>query len=121
MRFPNDVLAQFDCALTLERREAYEIAGTEGSLSVPVAFLPGTQDTVIHEHHGRGEMKTHSIGGFDEYRLMVEHFADCVLNDRPFHYTATEAAANMRVIEALYESARGGGNVVTLRLDADRS
>ncbi len=45
---------------------------------------------------------------------MVEHFADCVLNDRPLRYTAEEAALNMRVIEALYESARKGGEVVAL-------
>jgi predicted dehydrogenase len=40
---------------------------------------------------------------------MVEHFADCVLHKKPLRYPPAEAAANMRVIEALYRSARGGG------------
>jgi len=102
LRFPNGVLAQFDCALTMERREEYEVAGTDAYLRVPAAFLPGIGDTVIYEHRGRGDVIEHRVAGVDEYRLMVEHFADCVLNDRPLRYTAAEAAQNMRVIESLY-------------------
>jgi predicted dehydrogenase len=79
---------------------------------VPAAFLPGTGDAVIEEHRGRGKEVVHTVEGADEYRLMVEHFADCVLNDRPLRYGAEEAALNMRVIEALYESARRGGRPV---------
>jgi predicted dehydrogenase len=112
--FASGLLAQFDCALTVERRESYEVAGTKGSLEVPRAFLPGTDDTVIREIHGRGEQVTHTIEGVDEYRLMVEQFADCVLHDRPVRYPPAEAALNMRVIEGLYRSARNGGRPVTL-------
>ena len=115
LRFASGVLAQFDCALTMERCEAYEVAGTEGHLRVPAAFLPGTSNAVVEEHRGRGEVVEHTIEGADEYRLMVEHFADCVLNDLPVRYTAAEAARNMRVIEALYESARGGGAEVEVQ------
>jgi predicted dehydrogenase len=45
---------------------------------------------------------------------MVEHFADCVLYDRPVRYPPAEAAANMRTIEALYRSARNGGRPETV-------
>jgi xylose dehydrogenase (NAD/NADP) len=107
--FPNGLLAQFDCSLTMERREEYTLAGTQASLKVLNAFLPGTGDAVIEETHGRGEVKQHVIKGVDEYQLMVEDFADCVLQDRPPRYTPAEAAANMRVIETLYHSARQGG------------
>jgi glucose-fructose oxidoreductase len=54
------------------------------------------------------------IPGADEYVLMVEHFADCVIEGREPRYTAGEAALNMRVIEALYLSAREGGRTVEL-------
>ena len=109
LRFADGLLAQFDCALTLERREFYQVAGPEGHLYVPGAFLPGTADTTIYEHHGRQETTTHEVSGVDEYQLMVEHFADCVLHDKPPRYPVAEAQANMRVIEALYRSARDGG------------
>ena len=111
LRYENGLLATFDCALTLERREYYEVGGAEGSLLVPAAFLPGTGDTTIRLRQGRKGESVLSIGGVDEYRLMVEHFADCVLHGTPLRYEPSEAAANMRVIEALYRSARNGGQI----------
>ena len=112
LRFADGAMAHFDCALTQERCEAYEVQGEEGYLRVPAAFLPGTADAVVEEVRGRGARTDHVVPGADEYRLMVEHFADCVLTDSPLRYPATEAAMNMRVIEALYRSARAGGATV---------
>ena len=112
LRFADGLLAQFDCGLTLERREFYQVAGSEGHLDVPSAFLPGSGDTTVYEHHGRQGTTAHPVHGVDEYQLMVEHFADCVLNDKPLRYPPAEAAANMRAIEALYRSARNGGQPV---------
>ena len=108
LRFGNGLLAQFDCALTLSRREFYQLIGTEGVIDVPVAFLPGEDKTTIGLQQGRNE-RSLEISGVDEYRLMVEHFASCVLKDAPLRYPPAEAAANMRTIEALYRSARHQG------------
>ena len=109
LRFEDGLLAQFACALTLERREFYQIVGPEGCIEAPSAFIPGAHDTTIHEHHGRQEPVVHSVPGIDEYQLMVEHFGRCVLEDQPVRYPPKEAAANMRVIEALKRSARNEG------------
>lgn len=109
LQFADGLIAQFDCALTMARRESYLVAGTERFLEVPNAFLPGTADVEIIERDGRGQPVIHTVDGADEYQLMVEHFADCVLHDRPLRYDVAEAAANMRTIEALYRSARAGG------------
>ena len=114
LRFANGLLAQFDCALTMERREVYELAGTEACLSVPAAFLPGQEDVTIQETRSRGSVEQHLIQGADEYRLMAEHLADCILQDQPPRYPASEAAANMRVIEALHRSAREDGKVIRI-------
>ncbi len=114
LRFGMGLSAQFDCALTMERRESCEVSGTDGYLTVPNAFLPGTDDAPIHETRGRKPQIVHTVGGADEYRLMVEHFADCVIDDRPPRYSVDEAALNMRVIEALYRSAKSGGAWVSL-------
>jgi predicted dehydrogenase len=108
LRFGNGLLAQFDCSLILSRRDFYQLVGTEGTIDVPAAFVPGTSETTIRVKKGSSE-QLHHVEGVDEYRLMVEHFANCVLSDEPLRYPATEAAGNMRVIEALYRSARHGG------------
>jgi predicted dehydrogenase len=109
LRFESGLLAQLDCALTLERRELYVAAGTDGYVSVASAFLPGTGETTFEEVRGRAGTTRHAVPGADEYQLMVEHFADAVLEERPLRYPASEAASNMRAIEALYRSARSGG------------
>ena len=114
MRFPGGVLAHFDCGFTTERHEVCEVAGTEGQIAVPSAFLPGKDDVPIRMSRGGQEETIEVVPGADEYREMVEHFSDCVLNDRPLRYPAEEAALNMRTIQALYRSARDGGKPVVL-------
>jgi D-xylose 1-dehydrogenase (NADP+, D-xylono-1,5-lactone-forming) len=117
LRFADGLMAQFDCALTLARRESYVAAGPEGYYYAPAAFLPGKEEVSLYEFRDRKETQ-HQSPGCDEYRLMVEHFAECVLMRKQPRYTPMEAAANMRVIEALYQSARMDGNwqpVVPLR------
>lgn len=111
LHFPSGAVAHFDCALTLERSERYEVAGSDGYLDIDRAFLPGTGDVAIEDVRGRDGRTRHVVAGDDEYRLMVEHFADCVLRDDPVRYSPREAASNMRTIEALYRSARAGGVV----------
>jgi predicted dehydrogenase len=108
MRFADSRYAQFDCALTLARREAYQVVGTTGVIDVPVAFLPGTSDAQLHIRDAQGT-RAETIAGVDEYQLMVEHFADCVRGRAAPRYPAAEAAANLRAIAALYRSARDGG------------
>lgn len=112
LQFPGGALGSFDCALTLERRETCEVSGPEGTLRIDPAFLPGSGDVSIEEIRGRFPVRLHGTPGIDQYRVMVEHFADAVLDGRPLRYPAAEAAANLRVIEALYRSAREGGRTV---------
>ena len=109
LHFPDDVRAHFDCSLTMERCEFYEVAGTDGVLRVESSFLPGTDSTTIETQRGREGVAHQTVEGADEYLRMVEHFAEAVLSGSPVRYPATEAAANMRVIEALYRSARSDG------------
>jgi predicted dehydrogenase len=109
LRFGDDLLATFECGLDTRRRERVELGGTEGHLTLGDAFLPGTMDVVI-EQFGDGKTPVvHQIPGVDEYRCMIEHVGDCVLERRSPCYEAEEAALNMRVIEALYRSAHDGG------------
>jgi predicted dehydrogenase len=117
LRFESGLLAQFACAITLERHESYQAMGPDGHLAVSSAFLPGVGEATIEEHHGRTGRSIHVLPGADEYRLMVEHFADAVLEKWEVRYPAAEAAANLRTIEALYRSAENGGRPELVRLD----
>jgi predicted dehydrogenase len=109
LRFDSGLLAQLECALTLPRRQHYEAAGRDGYLQVASAFRPDGDDTdiVVYDSEGN-EPEVHRIANNDEYRLMVEHFTHCVVTGTDPRYPVAEAAANMRVIEALYRAARSG-------------
>lgn len=110
LRWANGLIAQFDAALTLERREAYQAAGTDGYIDVPAAFVLNRETAhTITVRHGRRSEESHQTVAVDEYQLMAEHFADCVQQQKPVRYPPAEAAANMRAIEALYRSAHNGG------------
>lgn len=105
LRFASGITAQFDCSLGLSRRETFLAAGTEATVELPRAFIPGTAAAQVILRKGYNELDTRTVAGVDEYRLMVEHFSDCVYTKTAPLFDAREAALNMRVIEALYQSA----------------
>lgn len=104
--FGNGVQAHFDCGFVTPRREHLIAGGSTGWMELPHAFLPGTNDVDILLSKASDGDKVISIEGADEYQRMVEHFSDCILNNSEVRYPVTEAADNMRVIEALLRSAR---------------
>jgi D-xylose 1-dehydrogenase (NADP+, D-xylono-1,5-lactone-forming) len=114
LRFEDGLLAHFDCALTMARTQVYHVLGTDGHLRVMDAFVPGTEDTVIERFDLENELTKVPVAGADQYRLMVEHFAGCVLTDGPVRHSAEDAELNLKVIEALHTSARKEGAVVAV-------
>lgn len=114
LRFEGKVFLQFHCALNTARQEFVEVVGSDGRLKLESAFLPGTEDAVIECVTGGAKHAQELVPGADEYQLMGEHFADCVLNGRKPRYSALEAAANMAAIEALYRSAHNEGKPVNV-------
>ena len=88
-------------------RHEVELLGTEGRITVPTAFvLRATRRDRAHDAGGESSIP---VAGDDEYRLEVEDFAACVRAGRqPEVVSHADTLANMRTIDALYESAREG-------------
>ncbi|MEP7345762.1 MAG: Gfo/Idh/MocA family oxidoreductase [Gemmatimonadaceae bacterium] len=118
LRFASGLLAHFDCAMSMDRREVVEVAGTDASLTMETAFTPGVDRVELIERRA-GATTRHDVPGTNEYVSMVEHFADSVLHRRPVRYDAREAEANMAVIEALYRSARSDGHPAAVERGGD--
>lgn len=109
LRF-GSVLAHFDCSLVLARREFISLVGTEGTLEATSPFVVGHGPVPIVEKHEGQEDILHTVPGADEYKLMAEHFADCVLHGKPLRYPVSDAIANLRVMDALYKDAKMTAN-----------
>jgi len=97
--------ALFDCSFEAAGRSGIEIVGSQGRIEIPRPWLPGTDPAVVRvwDKNGQEELKTE---GVDQYRLMVEHFSDCVLNNTPPVRGPEDALENMCVLEAIDRSSR---------------
>ena len=115
LRFPDDVVALFDCGLRGDYREWLQVQGTDGRLDVLRPVKPTLNPEVIVSKGETGDAfatpTRHTVAAANHYQLMVEHFADCALNGKPLQFPPEDGRANMRVIDALYESARSGSVV----------
>jgi len=103
MRFPKSELGVFDCAFRGVNHQTVEVVGDNVTLELPAPFLPGDSPVILR--HGEGT-QTIVCETANHYRLMVEDFADSVLNDREPRYRLSDSLNNMRTIDMLYESAR---------------
>lgn len=108
LRFPGGALAEVDCAFQVPRRMLAEVVGTEGRIEVPMAWLPGKAESALHLERADGSVETLTFPAVDQYGIMVEEFADAALTGRPVLLPPSDAVANMRVIDAVRQSAREG-------------
>jgi len=108
LRFPNNVIAHFDSSFRTDYREWVLIQGSEGRLELEHPFrshiIGGEGRITLHRKDDTNEVFT--TGAVNQYQLMAEHFADAILNSKPLRYPPELDRGNMRVIDALYESAR---------------
>ena len=104
MSFDSGVFAHFDSSLRSQFTHTCEIRGSEGRIYVPEAFgIPADKPTIIH--YWAGDIyKTIEIPPANSYTLMVEDFADALINNRPPKYLPQDAVENMDVIDALLNS-----------------
>lgn len=119
LAFPNGVVAVFDCGMRGSWRQTYSLVGTEGILTVKAAFRPRENEpTVIEYRRETGEFWQtidqpeiiHSPA-VNQYQLMVEDFSDAVLTGRKMTYDPLHSLGNMRVLDALIQSAHEGRRI----------
>ncbi len=99
--------AQFDCGLRSPYRQFCEVVGEEGSLLLHRPFQPEDRPTALIVRRGDTEERI-EVAATNQYTLMVEHFAACVLDAVPPRFPPEDAVANMRALDALARSARTG-------------
>jgi predicted dehydrogenase len=105
MRFPNDVLALFDCGTALVERDELEAIGSEGSL-----FLddPWHCNVPVIEVRRDGTTERIELEPVDSYRLELENMSDAIRGEGELLLGRDDAVAQARALEALHESATAG-------------
>jgi predicted dehydrogenase len=102
MRFPGDVLAQFDCGTALPDRDELEVIGSEGSLFLDDPWH--CWEPVIELRRG-GEIERIALDPIDSYRLELENLSDAIREEAPLLLGREDAVAQARALDALHRSA----------------
>jgi D-xylose 1-dehydrogenase (NADP+, D-xylono-1,5-lactone-forming) len=112
--FGGELRSSFDCSFDQTFRQRVELVGTKGTLVLPDPFVPGRDTKGKDSGHGwaapslvlNGE--TVASVAADQYQLMVEHFVRAARGEEALRYPAEEAVRQMKVLDALFESAKLG-------------
>jgi predicted dehydrogenase len=106
LRFDGERVASFVTSFNAGDVAAYRIVGTKGHLHVDPAYeyAEGLSYTLTID----GKAQHKKIGKRDQFAPELLHFSDCVLKNREPEPSGEEGLQDVRIVQALYESAETG-------------
>mgnify|MGYP001160720795 CR=1 FL=1 len=104
MRFPHERLATFTCSFGAADVSRYTLLGTKGLLRADPAY-EYAQGIKLELTIGDKSRKM-NFPKRDQFAAEVAYFSDCVLKDKEPEPSGLEGLADVRIVEALYESIR---------------
>jgi predicted dehydrogenase len=106
MRFPEGRLAAFNVSFGAEAVATYQLVGTEGTLRVDNAYE--YKGELRWELMSEGKTRKGKVPERDQIAPELLTFSGCILEGRAPEPDGWEGLADVRIISALYESARTG-------------
>jgi len=106
LRFPGSRIASFTCSFGATDRSAFEVVGTKGVLKMDPAYEMAAD--LKAELTVEGRTTTRVFKKRDQFAPELVYFSDCVLLDREPEPSGEEGLADVRVMNALLESAQSG-------------
>jgi glucose-fructose oxidoreductase len=104
MRFPGQRLASFTCSLGATDVSRYSLIGTRGVLAAEPAYdyaLELRQHLIVE-----GKRVSRKFPKRDQFAPELLYFSECILNDKEPEPSGLEGLADVRIIEAIYESVK---------------
>jgi xylose dehydrogenase (NAD/NADP) len=105
MRFPDGVLATFDCGTALSERDELEAIGSEGSLFLDDPWHCNVPVIEVRRADGTERIELEPV---DSYRLELENVSDAIRGEGELLLGREDAVAQARAVEALHGSATSG-------------
>jgi predicted dehydrogenase len=98
--------ATFTCSTQLDSYQRVTAHGTSGSIEVEIPFnAPTDRPCKLFFRHGQ-QLEEILIDTCDQYALQADAFAEAILWNQPVPVPLDDAVANMKVIEAVFTSAK---------------
>ena len=95
----------FDVSFERSRKSEYEIIGTKGWVKCHAAWVFQNDVPVISWALEDGKYAEERFAPSNHFNLEIEHFSDCVLNNKQPHLSFVDAKANAKAIAAVLQSA----------------
>jgi len=109
LRFPGGRLASFISSFGAADDGSYEIFGTKGELRAKNAYYYSRP--ITHELTIEGKKQRRRFARRDQFAAELLYFSDCIRTGREPEPSGRDGLADVRIIRALYESARTGAPV----------
>jgi predicted dehydrogenase len=106
MRFPQERLAIFTSSFGSTDVSHYDLVGTKGHLRLENAYEYQGELKCVTTVGGKRTEKVFKPG--DQFAPELIYFSDCIIHDRAPEPSGNEGLADVRVINAIYESAEIG-------------
>lgn len=101
--------ATFTCSTQLTPYQRVNIFGTEGRVEIEIPFN-APPDKPCRMWHQQGDKIEEIVFDIcDQYTIEFDQFSLAVLNDTAVPTPLEDAVANMKVVEAIFESSKSGG------------
>ena len=106
MRFPEERIATFTCSFGAADVSRYTLIGTEGLLTADPAYEYAME--IKHHLTIGGKTKTRTFPKRDQFAPELIYFSDCILNNKEPEPSGLEGMADVRIVQAIYDSAKTG-------------
>jgi len=100
--------AEFTVSTQVEPYQRVQIVGTRGWLQIEIPFNAPTERPCKLWHHKEGDSREITMETANQYELQGEYFCKAILDDTEVPTPWSDAVANMKVIDAVFESDRLG-------------
>jgi len=107
-RFPNNVIVTSDCSFNASPSRRYRVHCDKGFIDLEEAFSYRGQVLTISE---KGKKTKLDITPVNHFAAEMEHFSQCILENKPPRTPGQEGLADHIVMAAIEESARTGKSV----------
>jgi predicted dehydrogenase len=106
LRFEGERVAAFVTSFNAADVASYRIVGSKGHVHVEPAYEYA--EGLEYELTIEGKSTRKRIGKRDQFAPQLLYFSDCILNNREPEPSGEEGLQDVRIVEALYQSARTG-------------
>jgi predicted dehydrogenase len=101
-----DRTSTFTCSTQMQNYQRVSVFGTDGMIEIEIPFnAPNDLATRIYLTKG-GEKDTIEIPAASQYTLQADAFCEAIINDTAVPTPLEDAVANMKVIDAMFESGK---------------